>query len=124
MNCGNASAISMRFDMSLNESFAKNIIGRTVKFDIQPSARGTGIIKNAVERPIRIKEFCENRGNIIVDYLVYDIEVEVAQGSQTGALYGGATVMDSVKSTSGTTTTITGITYGAINSGEIVVARC
>jgi hypothetical protein len=115
--------------MSINEHFANNMTGKTVKFDVQPYERGTGVIKNIIERPIRVKDFCPNRGGIMVDYMTFDLEIEVSEGSKTGALYGGVPVRGTIKDIVGTMTFISGVSYGqiyrAVDKGEtIVIARC
>lgn len=114
---------------NVNGHFAKNMTGKTVKFDVQPYERGTGIIKNMIERAVRVKEFCPRRGNVMVDYVTYDLEIEVIEGSATGALWGGVPVAGTVKDKAGTMTFISGVNYGviyrAVEKGEtIVIARC
>ncbi|WLJ71080.1 hypothetical protein [Sphingomonas phage Kimi] len=115
--------------MSINGHFAQNMTGKTVKFDVQPYERGTGVIKNMIERSIRVKDFCPRRGTVMVEYVTYDLEIEVVEGSKTGALYGGVPVKGTVKDAAGSMTFISGVNYGdiyrAVEKGEtIIIARC
>ncbi|USM11503.1 hypothetical protein vBCbaSRXM_58 [Citromicrobium phage vB_CbaS-RXM] len=116
--------------MSLNEAFPKNMIGKTVKFDVQPYSRGEG--KIVVCEPRRIKNvrmIDPTHGTMLVEYDVYDIEVAVEEGSEVGALWGGVPVASTVRETKGRVVSVTGVTKRQLQSatayGEtIVIARC
>lgn len=115
--------------MALNEAFAKNMTDKTVKFDVQPYERGTGIVRKVTERRIKTTDFCPRRGKVIAEYDTFDIDVEVTEGSATGALWGGVPVAGTVKDKAGQMTHIMGVSYEqlrkAVNDGEtIVIARC
>ena len=115
--------------MALNEAFASNMTGKTVSFDVQPYERGTGIIRKLTERRVKTTKFCPHNGRMIVEYDCFDLEVEVTEGSSTGALWGGVPVNGTVKDKAGETAFITGVTYGQIynavtNGQTIVIARC
>lgn len=116
--------------MSLNEAFPKNMIGKSVKFDVQPYERGEGKIVECVPRRIKgVKMQDPTHGTMIVEYDVYDIRVEIEEGSETGALWGGVPVATTVRETKGKVSSVTGVTKRQLQSatayGEtIVIARC
>lgn len=111
-----------------NEYFADNMIGKVVKFDVQPYNRGTMKLTSVRERDITVTEFNMERGQQTVTYSTFDIEGEVIEGSATGALWGGRPV-SSKAMVCGSTFSITGVSrgqiYRAVEKGEtIVIARC
>lgn len=113
----------------MNGAFTKNMTGKIVKFDVQPYERGTGVIKAMRERTIKTRDFCPRRGNMNIEYICYDLEIEVTEGTATGALWGGVPVAGTIKDKAGKMTTIIGVNYGqiwsAVEKGEtIVIARC
>ncbi len=115
--------------MPLNEHFAKNMTGKTVSFDVQPYERGTGVIRSITERRIKTTDYCPRRGKMIVEYDTFDLDIEVTEGSATGALWGGVAVAGTVKDKVGQMTHIMGVNrgqiYAAVEKGEtIVIARC
>jgi hypothetical protein len=97
----------------LNESFAHNMTGKTVKFDMQPYARGTMVLTNIVERAVTVeKEFHPERGGMRVTYNVFDIEGDVIEGTETGALICGVPVPGSTRKLS--TYRMIGVTRGQL----------
>jgi hypothetical protein len=115
--------------MSLNGWLEGSIIGKTVKFDVQPYERGTGIIRKASARRIKTNDYCPRRGYMLIEYDTFDLEIEVIEGSSTGALWGGVPVASTIKNKAGKMTHISGVSkgqiYNAIEEGEtIVIARC
>lgn len=114
---------------SFNEHFIENMTGGTVKFDVQPYERGEGVIKSIKPRMVDTVDHCPRRGKMAVKYECYDLEVEVVEGSKTGALYGGVPVAGTTRDQAGKTTWIYGVGYGelrkAVKEGETIVqARC
>lgn len=115
--------------MPLNGYFAANMTDKTVKFDVQPYERGTGIIRKITERRIKTTKFDSECGDMVVEYDTFDLTIEISEGSATGALWGGVPVAGTVKDRAGTTTHIMGVSAGqlrrAVNDGQtIVIARC
>lgn len=114
---------------SMNGHFIENMTGKTVSFDVQPYERGTGKIVKMTPRIIKGREHLPGRGTCLVEYEVYDIEVDVAEGRKVGALWGGVAVSGTVHDTTGKTAHITGCSYGDIYQAAekgrpIIQARC
>lgn len=115
--------------MARNEHFIPNMTGKRVRFDVQPYERGVGTIVKITGREIKTTDFCPRRGRIDVTYECFDLEIEVEEGSKTGALYGGVPVRGTVHDTSGKLAFVAGVNYGelarAVNNGETIVkATC
>jgi hypothetical protein len=115
--------------MSMNESFATNMVGEEISFAVQPYSRGKGVITQVNPRVIKIKQFQMPRGNCNIEYEAFDVEVRVSEGSETGAFWGGVAVANTTKSLAGKTTWLNGVTYGDIyyavtERRPIVIARC
>jgi hypothetical protein len=114
---------------SMNEYFAENMMGKTVKYDVQPYSRGTGTIKSIGVRRIKASQWLMPYGRTNVEYEVFDLTLDVIEGSSTGALSAGVPVPGTVHSTNGKTESVTGVTYSdlyeAAEKGKtIVIARC
>ena len=115
--------------MPLNEAFAKNMIGKTIKFDTQPYRRGTMKITKITERRVGpIEEFESRRGTIIVSYDVFDIEGTVLSGTEVAGLVCGVPISPP-EPMDGNTCTLIGVDRGQLYSAvvegtTIVQARC
>lgn len=114
----------------LNEAFAKNTIGKTIKFDVQPYAHGEMVITKIIERKVEnVKIFDKEKGGMLVSYNVFDIEGEVIEGREVGALICGVPVQNTVKSLAGRTYRLVGVSRGKLyeaawNGKEIVQICC
>lgn len=75
--------------MSMNEAFTTNILGKTVSFDVQPYASGTGVIEKVDIRVIEHNERCPRRGSVWIKYEVYDLTVAVEKGREIRSLIAG-----------------------------------
>lgn len=116
--------------MSLNEAFSTNVLGKQIAYDIQPYERAKGVIVGCTPRRIKgVKQHCPINGTMLVDYECFDLEVEVEEGSATGALWGGVPVSGTTKGIEGQKRSVTGVSYGqlrraAFEGDTIVIARC
>ena len=114
---------------SMNEYFAENMMGKTIRYDVQPYSRGTGVIKSIGVRRIKTSRWQMPYGRTNVEYEVFDLTVDVVEGSSTGALSAGVPVPGTVRDTAGKTESLTGVGYetlhDAVHKGTtIVIARC
>jgi len=106
--------------MSINESFAQNITGKTISFQFQPYGGGTGKITKATPRLIEgVKDFCSLRGNVYSTYEVFDLEIEMDSGSWTGALWGGVAVQGTTRDLAGKTETLNSVRYGELRDAVV-----
>jgi hypothetical protein len=115
--------------MARNESFAANMVGKVVSFDVQPYEFGTGEIVAVREREVTVTQFMAPYGRTTLTYDTFDIDVKVSEGRKVGALYGGVAVQSTVKDTAGSVATISGVSYfdlhdAAIKGKRIIQARC
>lgn len=111
----------------LNEAFHVNVLGRTVKFDVQPYQRGTGEIVSATPRRVKTRQFLMPYGTTNLEYEVFDLKVKCTEGVSVGALSAGVPL--SHKPLAGQTVDIIGVDYfklydAAYKNGCIVIARC
>lgn len=111
----------------LNEAFVDNIIGKEIAFDIQPYTRGRGKIVAVAVRPFAHQERHALYGNVTIQGEVYDLEVEMTEGSHNGAFSCGV-ALSPAKDISGQIERITGLSYEELRHGitgkTIVIARC
>jgi hypothetical protein len=113
---------------SLNDHFIENMIGKTLKFDMQPYERGVGTIKSMTPRIVKDKKFDSHYGYMLVEYEVYDVVISIDQGSSTGALLSCVPVRGTTRDTAGSEAHISA-TYGEINNAiqfdrVLIQARC
>lgn len=100
--------------MSRNEAFPKNIIGKTISFDVQPYAHGKMVIE---EVSIRVIDFTENHpqyGRVNIKADVYDVVGTCTEGTEIGAFIAGVPVRDTVKSLKGCKYSLVGLSYKEI----------
>lgn len=114
---------------SFNDHFIENMTGKEVIFDVQPYEHGNGIITKMTPRMIKGREFCPHRGQMNIEYEVFDITIGVSEGRRVGALWGGVAVQGTIHDQAGKITHISGVTrgqiYQAVEKGQtIVIARC
>jgi len=96
---------------SINESFATNMVGKTIKYDVQPYYRGEMVITSVTPRLVRgVREFSVERGYTYVTYECFDVEGTVVKGSETPSLVCGVPQGNRVMD--GKTTRIVGCTFG------------
>ena len=114
---------------SMNEYFAENMLGKIVKYDVQPYRRGTGTIKSIGVRRIKTKQHILPYGRVNIEYEVFDLILDVIDGSSTGALSAGVPVPGTIRSTTGKTESVTGVGYSDLyeathNGRTIVISTC
>lgn len=114
---------------SMNESFADNMVGKTVKYDVQPYYRGEGVLTKVTPRIIKTSQYMLPYGRVEMTYECFDCEILVSAGSSTGALLAGVPLPGTIHDTKGKTETLIGVGYNqlwqAVDKGQtIVIARC
>lgn len=111
----------------MNDHFAANMTGKPLRFDVQPFERGHGIIRKVTPRRASMKDF-DRRGRILVEYEVFDVEVEVVEGQRFGGFSCGVPISPA-RPTKGEMVTLSGLLYldlwNAVDKGlTVVIARC
>ena len=115
---------------SMNECFADNMLGKTVKFDVQPYSHGQGVLSKVTPRRIIVSnKFMLPYGQVVLTYEVFDLEVTVTSGTSVGALSAGVPVPGTIRKTDGKVEHLIGVSYeklyDAVNRGfTIIIATC
>lgn len=106
----------------MNESFAVNMVGKRMSFDVQPYARGIGVITKVAPRLVHKRnEWMLPYGRVNLVYEVFDVTLLVEQGSNTGALWGGVPVAGTTKSLKDNAYNITGMSYSDLHDATHAV---
>lgn len=97
---------------SRNEYFAENMTGKTISFNVQPYRHGKAVITKITPRVVKVSEFEPRRGRVLVEYEVFDLELDMLEGKETRSLIGG--VPQGWHDLAGKTETLTGITFSQL----------
>lgn len=112
----------------MNESFAQNMTGQTIAFDVQPYRSGKGTTTAVVPRRIKVAEFDPEKGRTLVEYEAFDVTVQVAEGREFGGFSCGVPISPA-RDLAGQTVQLVGVRYGDLlravrDARTIVIARC